>query len=131
MLNRRHFIIGTIGACAVANGANQPVLPAAATVNVPQPTLPASEQMMYATVRLFNETPANVAQGIPASMSWGTGFFFNLFHSPQTQEQVPVIVTNRHVIEHWNNCCHRPAYRSQGVIGILEPADDRRNEASA
>jgi hypothetical protein len=27
--------------------------------------------------------------------------------------------------------CHRPAYRSQGVIGILEPADDRRNEASA
>ena len=27
--------------------------------------------------------------------------------------------------------CHRPAYRSQGVIGILEPVDDRRNEASA
>jgi len=27
--------------------------------------------------------------------------------------------------------CHRPAYRSQGVIGILEPADDRRNEARA
>ncbi len=27
--------------------------------------------------------------------------------------------------------CHRPAYRSQGVIGVLEPADDRRNEARA
>ncbi len=27
--------------------------------------------------------------------------------------------------------CHRPAYRSQGVIGILEPADDRRNRARA
>jgi hypothetical protein len=27
--------------------------------------------------------------------------------------------------------CHRPAYRSQDVIGILEPADDRRNEARA
>jgi len=29
------------------------------------------------------------------------------------------------------NSCHRPAYRSQDVIGILEPADDRRNEARA
>ena len=27
--------------------------------------------------------------------------------------------------------CHRPAYWSQDVIGIFEPADDRRNEARA
>jgi hypothetical protein len=27
--------------------------------------------------------------------------------------------------------CHRPAYRSQDGIGILEPADDRRIEARA
>jgi hypothetical protein len=27
--------------------------------------------------------------------------------------------------------CHRPAYRSQDGIGILEPADDRRNKATA
>jgi hypothetical protein len=104
MLNRRHFITGMIGVCAVANDSNRPVLPAAATVNLPQPTLPASEQMMYATVRLFCDMPANVQQNIPARTSWGTGFFFNLFHSPQTQQQLPVIVTNKHVIEHWNKC---------------------------
>lgn len=26
--------------------------------------------------------------------------------------------------------CHRPAYRSQGVIGIIEPPDDRHNGAT-
>ena len=33
----------------------------------------------------------------------------------------------------WRNArfCHRPAYRSQDVIAILEPADDRRNKATA
>ena len=30
-----------------------------------------------------------------------------------------------------NPACHRPAYRSQDEIGILEPADDRRIEATA
>jgi hypothetical protein len=29
------------------------------------------------------------------------------------------------------NKCHRPAYRSQDGIGILEPVDDRRFEARA
>ncbi len=54
-----------------------------------------------------------------------------------TQEQAAVNASSRQIMwirpsqDDLDRVCHRPAYRSQGVIGILEPADDRRNEARA
>jgi hypothetical protein len=118
MLSRRHFLIGTIGAWAVADSNSQSVLPVAATANVPQPMLPPSEQIMYSTVRLFYEAPADIRNNIPARLSWGTGFFFNLFNSPATKQSVPVIVTNKHVVESWKKCSFSLTSRSPSCSGL-------------
>ena len=49
---------------------------------------------MYSAVRLVNQTPTSV--------KWGTGFLFNLFNAGNFA--VPVIITNRHVVEGWDQC---------------------------
>jgi len=63
--------------------------------NIAQPVLPLTEQLMYSTVRLFNETGND--------LHWGTGFLFNLFNV--ASHQVPVIVTNKHVAEDMGDDC--------------------------
>ena len=68
------------------------ILPTSASA--PQPQLTPTEQLMYSTVRLVNESG-----GLTRS---GTGFFFQLFKSQESS--VPVIVTNRHVVDGWDKC---------------------------
>jgi hypothetical protein len=48
--------------------------------------------------------------------------------TPLFQPGDPVRVSNRSPLGHY---CHRPAYWSQNVIGVLVPADDRHIEATA
>ena len=54
--------------------------------------LTTSEQMLYTTIRIES---ANSTGGV----STGTGFFFAFRHDESTQSIIPVIVTNKHVIE--------------------------------
>ena len=48
-----------------------------------------TEQLLHSTVQIVCETT-------PSNLSFGTGFFFSLF--PQGGQNVPVIVTNKHVV---------------------------------
>jgi hypothetical protein len=104
-LNRRDFMIATAGIAAMtevvsSNAAS--IVPTGG--NMPQPVLPPTEQLMYSTVRLFNVTGNR--------LNWGTGFLFNLFNA--TSSQVPVIVTNRHVVESIGDQC---AFTFTGRLG--------------
>jgi hypothetical protein len=95
MLTRRDFLVAA-GALVMASESTtttaEPIL--ATTANTPQLQLTPSEQLMYSTVRLFNESTQ--------SLKWGTGFVCWLFHTEQSN--LPVIVTNRHVIDGWDKC---------------------------
>ena len=95
MLTRRTFLAGAGGSFLVAcqpSHAVDPVLPTRA--DAPLPQLTPTEQLMRATVRLFNQGPS--------WQSWGTGFFFSLFQT--SGFSVPVIVTNHHVVKDWDQC---------------------------
>jgi hypothetical protein len=97
MQSRRDFVIAAssaVSAAAIGSAAAAApnILPT--TGSAPQSQLTPTEQLMYATVRLSYQTPQ--------SIKWGTGFFFRLF---STKEQnVPVIVTNHHVVDGMPEC---------------------------
>jgi hypothetical protein len=96
LLNRRDFLIA--GTATSALGLADPAIAAPPTMATSgaasRPKLTITEQLMYSTVRLYNQTGNN--------LRWGTGFFFELFHAKNFS--VPVIVTNRHVVEGWDTC---------------------------
>lgn len=60
-----------------------------AVANQPSPNLSLSEQLIYSTVRIEVELPNN-------NGGTGTGFFYEF--TPTESTNVPVIVTNKHVI---------------------------------
>jgi hypothetical protein len=95
MLNRRDFLIATGSALLMTDqtsNASAAVLPTSAST--PQPVLTPTEQLMYSAIRLVNQKAASVSSG--------TGLIFNLFNTKSSQ--VPVIVTNRHVVEGSDQC---------------------------
>jgi len=95
MLSRRRFLTAAASTCALPFGsggiAADALVPTAA---VAQPKLTPTEQLMYATVRLFYRTPTQT--------KWGTAFFFNFFKTETAS--VPALVTNRHVVEDMASC---------------------------
>jgi hypothetical protein len=60
-----------------------------------------TELLMYSAIRLANQKAASVSSG--------TGLLFNLFNMERSQ--VPVIVTNRHVVEGSDHCTFNLAGR--------------------
>ena len=54
--------------------------------------LTTSEQMLYTTIRIESVSSTG-------SISTGTGFFFAFHHNESIQNIIPVIVTNKHVIQ--------------------------------
>ena len=95
MLSRRDTLLGMAGTMLTsAAHAAPPSSIAVTAAEVPRPALPASEQLMYSAVRLYNQT-SDV-------LRWGTGFLFSLFNT--TDSSVPVIVTNAHVVNGWDKC---------------------------
>ena len=111
MLNRREDIIAMAGALlmpAATSSASNAVLPTSAASAPPNLTL--TEQLMYSTVRLFNQTGN--------SLRWGTGFLFFLFKT--SESSFPVIVTNRHVVEGWDKCSFTLTSRSPDGTPDLE-----------
>jgi hypothetical protein len=94
MLNRRDFLAATGSAVLVpkvVSGEKTQTLPTSA--NAPHPMLALTEQLMYSTVKLLNQERTR----------WGTGFLFSLFR--QGDNHVPVVVTNRHVVEALGDEC--------------------------
>lgn len=94
-LNRRAFLVGAASSAAAVTSSLSfaaSAIPVAASV--PRPQLTPSELLMFSTVRLSH-------LGVN-SFQWGTGFLFELFHTATTS--VPVIVTDRHVVETWDSC---------------------------
>ena len=77
-----------------------PVLPTSASSA--QPLLTPTEQLMYSAVRLFNQ--------VGQTLHWGSGFLFHLFN--MNGQSVPVIVTNKHVVNGWDNCSFELAARN-------------------
>jgi hypothetical protein len=111
MLNRRDAIIAMAGALmmpATSSNASDAALPTSASVA--QPNLTISERLMYSTVRLFNQTGN--------TLHWGTGFLFHLFKMGDSA--VPVIITNRHVVQDWNKCSFALLSRSADGAPNLE-----------
>ncbi len=101
MLNRRTAVLTSVAALLPlpkALGASDQIAPTSASVSS---NLTVTEQMMYSTVRIADDSTHPTR--------WGTGFLFGLFHTPDTT--VFVIVTNKHVIEGLTKCSFAVASR--------------------
>ena len=92
-LTRRAAMLATICGCI-----GPPTLwpePSAAQEKADTPirqgitNLTAADQLLHATVQIISETT-------PGNISFGTGFFFVFF--PTGNQNIPAIVTNKHVI---------------------------------
>lgn len=97
MLSRRGVLSATVSAAvlpAIPNTllAQEAVQPTSA--ETPRSQLTPTEQLMYSTVRLVNQTGNE--------LHTGTGFIFNFFSI--NGQGVPAIVTNRHVVNGLNKC---------------------------
>jgi hypothetical protein len=95
--NRRDFLITAAGISTLGiTSCLKAAPPSLATSGaMPTPKLALTELLMYSTVRLSNQNGQELV--------WGTGFFFELFHTASTS--VPVIVTDRHVVEELGGAC--------------------------
>jgi S1-C subfamily serine protease len=52
-----------------------------------------TEEMMYCTARIVEMNASN------ASIKFGTGFFYAIPHPEATTQNIPLLVTNKHVVD--------------------------------
>jgi hypothetical protein len=92
-MNRRALLKST-AAIALGQYGHASLAAIAFVSNATAPSVPVSEKMMYATVRL----EGRVKEGTKS----GTAFFFSLLKS--ANQWIPALVTNRHVVDGLDEC---------------------------
>jgi len=86
--SRRAAVLGTLAALSG--------LPPTSTAQTASPQTPQKANAMTLSEQLLHSTIEIVCEIGPGNFSFGTGFFFALF--PQGNSNVPILVTNKHVI---------------------------------
>jgi len=61
-----------------------------------------TEQLMYATIRLSYQTTVQISGNTVPQTKWGTAFLFRFFETETSN--VPVLVTNKHVVLDMKKC---------------------------
>jgi hypothetical protein len=87
------FFLATVSSTVLGGRAlsDPTIATTAASATIP---MAATEQLMYSTVRIFQQSAGQ--------LRWGTGFLFRFFNTGDLH--VPAIVTNKHVLEGMKDC---------------------------